>query len=307
MTKRKHIALRGVAVMAALLLGLAGCNASGSGGSGGDPAASPGSEKNVTLGAVEGWTDMTSTTAVLKAVLEENGYTVKVTKVADNTPLYAGLEKNDINVLSSSWMERTHKDYWVRYGNKIDDVGVWYQGAQNFLAVPDYVDIKSIPDLASHPSEFNNTITGIEPGAGLTQTTQKATIPAYGLQDFNLVTSSTAAMLTELKTKIENKEPIVVTLWKPFWANQTFPVRPLEDPKKVYKPENLHTVANKEYAAANPKVVGLLSAFKMTDEQFASLEDTVVNKFGQGKEDEAAKAWLAENPDFAKALGDALK
>ena len=87
MTKRKHIALRGVAVMAALLLGLAGCN---TGGGGGGSDASPGSDKNVTLGAVQGWTDMTSTTAVLKAVLEQNGYTVKVTKLSDNTPLYAG-------------------------------------------------------------------------------------------------------------------------------------------------------------------------------------------------------------------------
>lgn len=302
MTKRKHIALRGVAVMAALLLGLAGCSTSGGG-----SEASPGSDKNVTLGAVQGWTDMTSTTAVLKVVLEENGYTVKVTKVADNTPLYAGLESNDINVLSSSWMERTHKDYWIRYGNKIEDVGVWYQGAQNFLAVPNYVDVRSIPELAGKAGEFNNTITGIEPGAGLTQTTQKAVIPAYDLQDFELVTSSTAAMLTELKTKIDAKEPIVVTLWKPFWANQTFPVRPLEDPKNVYKPENLHTVANKEYASANPKVTAMLAAFKLDDTQFASLEDTVVNRFGQDKEDEAAKAWLEENPDVAKTLSDALK
>lgn len=301
MTKRKHIALRGVAVMAALLLGLASCS-SGSGG--GESEA--GGEKKVTLGAVQGWTDMTSTTAVLKVVLEKNGYTVDVTKVSDNTPLYAGLESNKINVLSSSWMERTHKDYWIRYGNKIDDVGVWYQGAQNFLAVPDYVDVKSIPELASHAAEFNNTITGIEPGAGLTQTTQKAVIPAYGLQDLKLVTSSTAAMLTELKTKIEKKEPIVVTLWKPFWANQTFPVRPLEDPKTVYKPENLHTVANKEFASANPKVVEMLAAFKMTDEQFASLENTVVNEYGQDKEDEAAKAWLEKNPDFEAALSKAL-
>ncbi|MFT4164022.1 MAG: glycine betaine ABC transporter substrate-binding protein [Microlunatus sp.] len=303
MTKRKHIALRGVAVMAALLLGLAGCS---TGGSGDESEASPG-EKKVTLGAVEGWTDMTSTTAVLKVVLEENGYDVTVTKLSDNTPLYAGLESNDINVLSSSWMERTHKDYWIRYGNKIEDVGVWYQGAQNFLAVPDYVDVKSIPELSSHVAEFDGKIIGIEPGAGLTATTQKAVIPVYGLQDFELVTSSTAAMLTELKTKIEKKEPIVVTLWRPFWANQTFPVRALEDPKNVYKPENLHSVANKKYAAANPKVVELLAAFKMTDEQFASLEDTVINKFGADKEDEAAKAWLEANPDFAETLSKTLK
>ena len=96
----------------------------------------------------------------------------------------------------------------------------------------------------------------------------------------------------------------MVTLWKPFWANQTFPVRPLEDPKTVYKPENLHTVANKEFASANPKVVEMLAAFKMTDEQFASLENTVVNEYGEGQYEEAVEAWLEANPDVLPAVDE---
>jgi glycine betaine/proline transport system substrate-binding protein len=269
MTKR---AWRAVAVIAVPLLALTAC--------GGKPAESASGDKNVTFGVVEGWTDQSDTAAVLKVILEENGYTAKITKVGDNTPMYSGLANNEINVLSSSWKERTQADYWIRYGHDLDDIGTYYRGAKSFLAVPDYVDIKSITDLPSHASEFGNQITGIEPGAGLTATTEDAVMPAYGLQDFKLATSSTATMLAELKQQTAAKKPIVVTMWKPFWANQAFPLRALDDPKNAYRPEDLHVVANKDWATAHPDVVSMLASFKLDDAQFASLEDTIVNKFG---------------------------
>ena len=169
--------------------------------------------------------------------------------------------------------------------------------------------MNSIEDLSGHAADLQDRIVGIEPGAGLTKTTKDDVIPAYGLDsNFKLVTSSTTAMLTELKKATTAKQPIVVTLWKPFWANQAFPVKALEDPKGAFgEPEGLHVVANKEYAAANPKVAAMLSKFKLTDEQYGSLEDTVVNKFPKGQEEEAARAWLKANPGFADQLAASLK
>ena len=43
----------------------------------------------------------------------------------------------------------------------------------------------------------------------------------------------------------------------------------------------------------------MLENFKLDDEQYGTLEDTVVNKFGQGEEQKAAEAWLKENPEYA--------
>ena len=43
--------------------------------------------------------------------------------------MYTGLSKGDIDVLSSSWLERTHKTYWEKYGKDIDDLGIYYEGA----------------------------------------------------------------------------------------------------------------------------------------------------------------------------------
>jgi glycine betaine/proline transport system substrate-binding protein len=240
--------------------------------------------------------------------LKDQGWNVKRTEISDNAPLYAGLAGGDLDVLSSSWMERTQKTYWDKYGKDLADLGHYYNNASLFLAVPDYSNVKSIADLPQNAAEFGNRIVGIEPGAGLTKVTQDSVIPAYGLTDLKLVLSSTAAMLTELKKATAANQEIVVTLWKPFWANQSFPVRALEDPKKAYgDPENLHVVANKEYAASHPELANMLANFKLDDKQYGTLEDTVVNKFPKGQEEEAARAWLKANPGYEEQLVAYLK
>lgn len=301
MAKRcRAVSMRlGIAV-SVLALAAAGC--AGSSGSGGDG-------KTITMGVIPGWTDETSTAYLLKNVLEKHGYTVKITKLSDNAPMYTALAKGDIDLLSSAWPERTHKSYMDKYGDKIEDVGTYYDNAGLFLAVPTYSDIKSIADLPGHAKEFDGKVTGIEPGAGLTKATKDDVFPAYGLDSkFKLVTSSTTAMLTELKKATGEKDPIVVTLWKPFWANQAFPVRPLEDPKGAFgKPEGLHSLARDGFSKDFPDVADMIKNFKLSDAQYGSLEDAVVNKFGQGKEAQAVQAWLKENPDYAPSLEKYLK
>jgi glycine betaine/proline transport system substrate-binding protein len=42
--------------------------------------------------------------------------------------------------------------------------------------------------------------------------------------------------------------------------------------------------------------------FKLDDEAYGSLENMVVNEYGEGKEAEAIDAWLEENPDFVDSL-----
>ncbi|WP_460834950.1 glycine betaine ABC transporter substrate-binding protein [Nocardioides hungaricus] len=282
----------------------AGCSDSAGGtGSGAE------GDKTITFGVIQGWTDETGTTGLLQNILESNGYKVEVKEISDNAPMYTALANGDIDVLSSSWKDKTHKTYWDRYGDKLEEIGVYYSGATSFMAVPDYVDVQSIEDLPSRADEFGGQVIGIEPGAGLTEMTQKSVFPAYGLDsDFKLLTSSTAAMLTELKKATDAQKPIVVTLWKPFWANSAFPIRPLEDPMGAYgQPEDLYVIARDGFSEDFPEVADMLKNFKLNDEQYNSLEDLVANKYGAGKETEAAAEWLKANPDYAPALEQYLK
>jgi glycine betaine/proline transport system substrate-binding protein len=305
MTKR-HLSYRlrfGVA-LSALAMVTAGC-----GGGSGDSGGSGEGGKTITMGVIPGWTDETSTTYLLKDVLEDNGYTVEVKELSDNAPMYTALANGDIDVLSSSWLEMTHKSYMEEYGEKLEDLGVYYEGATSFLAVPEYMDITSIEELPAMADELGGRVVGIEPGAGLTKMTQESVFPEYGLdQDFKLVLSSTAAMLTELKKATEAQQPIVVTMWKPFWANLAFPIKALEDPKGAYgEPENLHVLAREGFSEDQPEVAALLENFELTDEQFGELENMVVNDFGEGEEEKAVAAWLENNPDYETALAEHLK
>lgn len=304
MTKRHSTSrIRLGAAVGALVMVTAGC---GGGGSGDDSAAGG---TTITMGVIPGWTDETATTYLLKNILEDNGYTVEVTELSDNAPMYTALANGDIDVLSSSWLERTHKSYMDEYGENLEDLGVYYEGATSFLAVPDYVDITSIEELPDRADEFGGRVVGIEPGAGLTKMTQESVFPAYGLDEgFDLQLSSTAAMLTELQNAIDAQEPIVVTMWKPFWANLAFPIRALEDPQGAYgEPENLHVLARENFSTDQPEVATMMSNFKLTDEEFSSLENMVVNDFGEGEEEKAVAAWLEENPDYGTALASYLQ
>ncbi len=82
--------------------------------------------------------------------------------------------------------------------------------------------------------QINYTITGIEAGAGIMSSTQKA-MKAYGLNDdkWQLQTSSTAAMTSTLGKAIKNHQPIVVTGWTPHWMFTKYNLKFLKDPKNV--------------------------------------------------------------------------
>jgi len=266
-------------------------------------------DQAITIGQVQGWTDQTGTAALLANILEKNGYNVEIKDVADNAPLYAGMANGDIDIMGSSWMERTHQSYWDQYGNDLEDLGTYYEGAELFLAVPTYSDVRSIDQLPSHASQFDGRVIGIEPGAGLMKATQEDVFPAYGLdKNYELVQSSTTAMLTELKKATEAKQETVVTLWTPFWANLAFPVRPLQDPKNAFgASEDLHTVAHEDFSEDFPEVANMIKHFKLTDQQYGTLEDMIANDFPEGQEEKAVAAWLKKNPDYASSLEKYLK
>ena len=294
MTKRRITAV--LALGATTALALAGC-ASGDGDAAG---AGEGDKGTITLGFLPAWTDGLSTAYLLQDQLEKLGYTVEMQTLTEAGPLYAGLAQGDVDIYPSAWPELTHRDYMEQYGDDIEDLGAYYDNAKLTIAVPTYMDdVNSIEDLAGQADRFDGKIYGIEPGAGLTKQTQEVMMPEYGLDaDYELVTSSTAAMLTELGSAIDAQEDIAVTLWRPFWANDAYDIKDLEDPKGAMgDPEALHFLGTAGFAEEFPEAAELIAGIQLDDAEYGSLEDLVVNEFGEGKEAEAVDAWLEEHPD----------
>src|SRR5690606_31681292 len=117
----------------------------------------------------------------------------------------------------------------------------------------------------------NKTIIGIEPGAGIMMATQEA-IPAYGLDDWTLLESSSAAMAAELQTAYKNQKPIIVTGWTPHWKFGKMDLKYLQDPQGVYGgEEQIHTLVRTGMKEDHPSAYQLLDQFAWTPDQMAAV------------------------------------
>ena len=262
-----------------------------------------GGSGTITLGFLPAWTDGLSMAYLLENQLEQMGYTIEMETLTDAAPLYTGLANGDVDMYPSAWPEVTHADYMEEYGDRIEDLGTYYDNAVLTIAVPEYVDIDSMEELADNADRFGSRIIGIEPGAGLTAATQDSMMPTYGLDDWELVTSSTAAMLSELQSAVDDEEDIVVTLWRPFWAYSEFPMKDLEDPEGAMgDPEGLHFLGTDGFAEEFPEAADWIGQLSLSDEEYGSLEDMVVNEYGEGQEAEAVEAWIEANSDVLPEL-----
>lgn len=258
--------------------------------------------ETITLGFIPSWTDGLSTAYLLEHMLTEQGYTVEMQTISEAGPLFTGVAQGDIDIYPSAWPEVTHAEYMEQYGDELEDLGAYYENAKLTLAVPEYVDINSIEELPDNADLFEGRVVGIEPGAGHTGVTQNDVFPAYGLDaDYELVTSSTTAMLAELQSAVDSEEPIVVTLWRPYWANNEFPVKDLEDPEGALgEAESLNFIATAGFSEEYPEVAEMVGGIQLDDEQYGALEDLVVNVCGEGREADAVDMWLAEYPDVVE-------
>ena len=285
-----------LAIIIIASLTLAGCAGGGS--------SSEEESKKVTLGFLPAWTDGLSTAYLLDNQLTKMGYEVEMKTLTEAGPLYTGLANGDVDIYPSAWPELTHADYMVEFGDRIEDLGSYYDGAKLTIVVPEYVDINSIAELRGQGARFNGTIYGIEPGAGLTKQTQERVLPEYELEsEFQLLTSSTAAMLTELDRAIRAERDIVVTLWRPFWANAAFPLKDLADPLGAMGgSESLHFLGTSGFSEKYPEIAEFIAGIELDDADYASLEDIVVNQYGEGREAEAVAAWIQQNPNAFPGL-----
>lgn len=269
----------------------------------GDDSDSSADGKSITLGLIPGWTDGVSMANLWKVVLEDEGYDVTIEEMGDAPLLYTSLNRGDVDVYPSAWPEVTHAALMEKFP-KLENVGAYYDNAKLTFAVPEYSELQSIADLKGKGDDYDGKIIGIEPGAGLTKMTKESVMPTYDLEgEYKLVTSSTATMLAELKRAVDANRDIVVTLWRPFWANSSFPVRDLEDPEGALgESETLNEIARPGFSDDFPEVAEMMSKAKLDDDQYGSLEDLVVNEFGEGKEEEAVEQWLEENPDWLDSI-----
>ncbi|WP_309061230.1 ABC transporter permease/substrate binding protein [Streptomyces sp.] len=299
---RPQVAVIGVVVLALVAGGMSvfGGNGGGTDTTAGDRNVGDG--KKVTIGYIP-WDEGVASTFLWKEILERRGFEVEARQF-EAGPLYTALAQGNIDFQTDAWLPTTHEPYMKKYGDRLDDLGAWYEETSLELTVPAYMeDIDSLEDLKGEASAFGGKITGIESSAGMMGLLKSKVLKEYGLdEEYEVVDSSTPAMLAELKRAYSKKEPVVVTLWSPHWAYSDYDLKKLKDPKGTWgEGDGVHTLSRKGFADDHPLVGKWLKDFSMTEKQLTSLE-AEINKAGKGRQQDAVRAWLKDNPGVVDEL-----
>ena len=242
--------------------------------------------------AYANWLEGIAMSHLAKVVLEEQGYEVELQN-ADLAPIFVSMSGKKSDVFLDAWLPITMKDYLNQYGDSLEFLGEVYGEARVGLVVPQYVTINSIDELAANKDRFSSEIVGIDAGAGIMKTTDKA-ISAYGLDGYTLMTSSSSTMLASLKKAMDKGEWIVITGWTPHWMFDQFDLKFLNDPKKVYGDlEEIHAVAWKGFSEKDPFAAEFFANIKLTTEELSSFMTAM--KDARMDEEEIARKWRKEH------------
>jgi len=243
------------------------------------------------------WSDAEFVTKLAKRILEDRiGYQVDLLQT-DIAPQYQGLATGSLDVMLMSWQPNTHEDYLKKVCNKVFDLGLLYTHARLGWAVPDYIpesEVASIEDLQKPEvrAKLDNTITGIDPGAGLTRLSKKA-IDDYGL-DYNLQISSGAGMTAALDRAVRRHQWVVVTGWSPHWMFGAYKLRYLKDPKGVLGGfERVHALARIGFYQEHIAAASFLSRMQIP---IADLQKAMYDA-RETSYDEAISKYIANNPE----------
>lgn len=209
------------------------------------------------------WSDAEFVTKLAQQLITEHyGQEVELIQTGI-APQYQGVAQGDIDAMMMAWLPGTHADYWDQVGQDVVTLGVLYTDAKLGWVVPEYVpedQLSSIADLTDPEvrEKLDSTIQGIDPGAGLMRLSNE-TIEAYGLDEYELVSASDAAMVAALDRAIRNEEWIVVTGWSPHWMFGAYDLRYLEDPEGTLGGvERVYAIARQGFQQDYPEVAQFL-------------------------------------------------
>ena len=258
--------------------------------------------KTVTFSDV-GWTDITATTAVASVVLGALGYEPE-TQVLSVPVTYASLKNKDVDVFLGNWMPTMEADIApYREDGTVETIVTNLEGAKYTLAVPKYTfdkGLKSFEDIAKFSDDLDGKIYGIEPGNdGNRLILDMIANDQFGLGKFELVESSEAGMLSQVKRSASSKEDVVFLGWEPHPMNANVEMEYLSGGDDVFGPNfggaTVHTNVRQGYTEECPNVGKLLKnmvfSLQMENEIMGSILD------GGEAPEAAATAWLKANAD----------
>lgn len=250
-----------------------------------------------------GWTDITATTAVTSTLLQALGYETE-TKILSVPVTYTGLAGGDIDVFLGNWMPTMEADIApYRDAGTVETVRVNLTGAKYTLATNEAGAALGIDDfskIAANKDALEGKIYGIEPGNdGNRLIIDMVAANQFGLEGFEVVESSEQGMLAEVAKADGESRPVVFLGWEPHPMNANFKMTYLAGGDDVFGPNfggaEVATNVRAGYVAECPNTGKLLQNLEFSLAMENEIMGAILNDGADPMD--AAKAWLAANPD----------
>jgi glycine betaine/proline transport system substrate-binding protein len=269
---------------------------------GGAEAAAPEGCRTVRFGDV-GWTDIAATTGAATAVLQRLGYETTVT--ISSVPItFLGLKTRSIDVFLGNWMPTMESMIapFTEEGS-IEVVGANLEGAKYTLAVPSYAaegGLRDFADIARFKDALEGKIYAIEPGNdGNLLIDKMIKEDAFGLGDFEMVESSEAGMLGEVRRAVRRGEWIVFLGWEPHPMNTDIKMTYLSGGDDYFGPDlggaTVYTNVRKGYLEECPNVGRFLQNLEFSLDMENEIMKSILDE--EEEPQAAAEAWIARHPE----------
>ena len=250
-----------------------------------------------------GWTDITATTATTSEILKGLGYQPEI-ELLSVPVTYNSLAAGNIDVFLGNWMPTMEGDIAkYRDNGSVEIVRSNLEGAKYTLAVSKNAydgGVQNFADIAAHADEFGGKIYGIEPGNDGNRLIQEMIDQdQFGLGDFELVESSEAGMMSQVKRSERRDQWVVFLGWEPHPMNSNFEIDYLAGGDDVFGPDfggaTVYTNTRKGYVEECPNVGKLLNNLEFSLEMENEIMSAILDD-GE-KPALAAKNWLSDHQD----------
>ena len=260
------------------------------------PANAAGNRPDLVIGWTT-WGDAEVVSKLATIILQQGMKKDVELTLADISVQYRGVADGDLDVMLMSWQPLTHKSYMARYGDRLEDLGPIYKGANLGLVVPAFIpesEVSSIADLGKPGvrEKFGGQIQGISPNSGINAMTKEA-MKAYGF-DYELLPGTGPKMAMEIGKAVKKGKGIIATGWHPHWKWAKHDLRYLEDPKGIFgESEAIHAVATKGFSKRKPEIADFLKRIDLTVPEV----ETLMMEARNTSHREAIYAWIKNNPE----------
>lgn len=250
-------------------------------------------EKELTIGHA-GWEEGLAFAALVQVLLEDRlGYDVEL-REAGQEEVLRGVATGEVDATGGLWMP-THTRALTRAekDGDADILNPWFYGVtRQSLAVPDYVDARTVSELDDAGVE---TLLEVRPG-GMPFEPPADPPVLRGIERVQV--PDTKTLFREAEERRERRERFAFAAYSPHWINERLDFEYLEDPKEELgdftTPARIHPVVRPGLGGDDPVAYALLDDVRLAEYQVEDIERKVRKK---GDPAEGVRAWLRADKD----------